>query len=284
MPLNHSVRRIFLIALFCTTCWTALAQFKIPATGLHFRMRQGGVSRLINGIDVQNGDLRLKAVALREDVIRVTYARGRFFPEDASWAVLPEARRSTVPVSIDHNGDHIGFRTHTLAIEIDKKTLELTVRDLAGNILEQDAAPVRFDGDAFQIRKKMPLDEHYFGLGDKTGPLDRRNEAFTLWNTDAYRFQESTDPIYKSIPYFMAFRAGHALGVLLDNTWRTSFDFGKGSPGVYSFGSVAGPADYYIFYGPTPKQVVEAYAWLTGTPPLPPLWALGNLCAGAWFL
>ena len=275
MPLNHSVRRIFLIALFCTTCWTALAQFKIPATGLHLRMRQGGVSRLINGIDVQNGDLRLKAVALREDVIRVTYARGRFFPEDASWAVLPEARRSTVPVSIDHNGDHIGFRTHTLAIEIDKKTLELTVRDLAGNILEQDAAPVRFDGDAFQIRKKMPLDEHYFGLGDKTGPLDRRNEAFTLWNTDAYRFQESTDPIYKSIPYFMAFRAGHALGVLLDNTWRTSFDFGKGSPGVYSFGSVAGPADYYIFYGPTPKQVVEAYAWLTGTPPLPPLWALG---------
>ena len=40
----------------------------------------------------------------------------------------------------------------------------------------------------------MPLDEHYFGLGDKTGPLDRRDEAFSLWNTDAYRFQESTDP------------------------------------------------------------------------------------------
>jgi alpha-glucosidase len=33
--------------------------------------------------------------------------------------------------------------------------------------------------------------------------------------------------------------------------------------------------DYYLFYGPTPKQVVETYAWLTGTPPLPPLWAFG---------
>jgi alpha-glucosidase len=65
------------------------------------------------------------------------------------------------------------------------------------------------------------------------------------------------------------------MGVLLDNTWRTSFDFGKESPDAYSFGSVAGPVDYYVFCGPSPKQVVETYAWLTGTPPLPPLWALG---------
>jgi alpha-glucosidase len=162
-----------------------------------------------------------------------------------------------------------------MIVELDKKSLELTVRDLAGKILQQDARPIRFDGDAFRIYKKMPLDEHYFGLGDKTGPLDRRNEAFTLWNTDSYRFQESTDPIYKSIPYFMTFRAGHAVGLLLDNTWRTSFDFGKELPGVYSFGAVAGPVNYYLFYGPSPKQVVETYAWLTGTPPLPPLWALG---------
>jgi alpha-glucosidase len=146
---------------------------------------------------------------------------------------------------------------------------------LKGAIVEEDARPIRFDGDAFRIYKTMPADEHYFGLGDKTGPLDRRNEAFTLWNTDAYRFQESTDPLYKSIPYFMTYRAGQAAGVLLDNTWRTSFDFGKETSGVYSFGAADGPLDYYFFLGPSPKQVVETYAWLTGTPPLPPLWSLG---------
>jgi alpha-glucosidase len=230
---------------------------------------------LPNGIDVRAGNLRLKIVALRDDVLRVTYARGNALPEDASWAVLPGARQSSVPVSIDKNGDHFGFRTHALIVEVDKKTLELTVLDPEGNVLEQDVRPIQFDGDAFRIYKSMPLDEHYFGLGDKTGPLDRRNEAFTLWNTDAYRFQESTDPIYKSIPYFMAYRAGRAMGVLLDNTWRTSFDFGKETSGVYSYGAAAGPIDYYLFYGPSPKQVVETYAWLTGTPPLLPLWALG---------
>jgi len=31
-------------------------------------------------------------------------------------------------------------------------------------------------------------------------PLDRRNQAFANWNTDNFGWQESTDPIYKSIP------------------------------------------------------------------------------------
>jgi hypothetical protein len=44
---------------------------------------------------------------------------------------------------------------------------------------------------------------------------------------------------------------------------------------MYSFGAEGGPIDYYLFFGPDPKQVVRTYAWLTGLPPLPPLWALG---------
>ncbi len=233
------------------------------------------VEILSNGIEAQAGEIRERVVALRDDVLRVTFARDGAFPEDASWAVLQNARHGAVPITIDTSADQFGFRTGKLIVEIDKRSLQLVVRDLSGAILQQDAGPVRFDGDAFRVYKSMPMDEHYFGLGDKTGPLDRRDEAFTLWNTDAYRFQESTDPLYKSIPNFMTFRAGVAVGVLLDNTWRTSFDFGKETSGVYSFGAAAGPLDYYIFYGPTPKKFVETYAWLTGTPPLPPLWALG---------
>ena len=231
------------------------------------------ISPLANGIEVRAGELHERVTALRDDVLRVRVWRGANEPEDASWAVLPQARQAAVTVT--DASSHTGFRTDALAVEIDPATLEITVSDSNGTILQQDARPVRFDGDAFRIYKTMPLDEHYFGLGDKTGPLDRRNEAFTLWNTDAYRFQESTDPIYKSIPYFMAYRAGRAIGVLLDNTWRSSFDFGKESASAYSFGADGGAIDYYVFYGPTPRQVVETYAWLTGTPPLPPLWSFG---------
>ena len=274
-PFHRTLFPILSIFLLCSGRSLILAQLRPLSTGLYPVTQEAKVTLLPNGMDVQSLDLRLKVVALREDVLRITVARGSKLPEDASWAVLPSARLSSVAVTMDSDSDRFGFRTKALAVEIDKKTLELTVRDLSGNVLQQDARPVRFDGDAFRIYKTMPLDEHYFGLGDKTGPLDRRNEAFTLWNTDAYRFQESTDPIYKSIPYFMTFRAGRAAGVLLDNTWRSSFDFGKESAGIYSFGSAAGPMNYYLFYGPSPKHVVETYAWLTGTPPLPPLWSFG---------
>jgi alpha-glucosidase len=251
------------------------AQSSLNPAGSQAPTQSAAVSPLPNGIDVQNKDMHEQITALRDDVLRIRIARGRALAEDASWAVLSNARQSSVPVAAETGKDSFGFRTHALIVHIDRKTLELTVSNLNGVILQKDARPVQFDGDAFRIYKSMPLDEHYFGLGDKAGPLDRRNQAFTLWNTDSYRFQESTDPLYKSIPYFMTYRAGRAMGVLLDNTWRTNFDFGKEFSNAYSFGAVAGPLNYYLFYGPSPKQVVETYAWLTGTPPLPPLWALG---------
>ena len=238
----------------------------------------GAVTRLHslrNGIDIEAGSAREEVVALRDDVIRIRCSRSQTLPEDASWAVLAGARESRVPVTPVESDSVVGFATKALRVAVDRRTLELTVSDTAGHLVQRDAAPIEFHGDSFRIRKAMAADEHFFGLGDKTGPLDRREQAFTLWNTDAYRFQESTDPLYKSIPFFMTFRAGLASGVLLDNTWRSSFDFGKESRDSYSFGAENGPVDYYVFYGPSPKQVVEAYAWLTGKPPLPPLWTLG---------
>ena len=229
---------------------------------------------LPNGVDIQAGSAHEQIVALRDDVIRIRFSRSHTLPEDASWAVLPEARHSSISVTPAADSA-VGFSTKLLRVSVDRQTLQLTVRDSAGNVVLQDTQPIQYSGDSFRITEAMPPDEHFFGLGDKTGPLDRREEAFDLWNTDAYRFQESTDPLYKSIPFFMTFRGGVAAGVLLDNTWRTSFDFGKESRDSYSFGAEDGPVDYYIFYGPAPKQVVETYAWLTGKPPLPPLWSLG---------
>jgi alpha-glucosidase len=233
------------------------------------------VTFLPNGIDIRMADAREQITALRDDLLRVRLVRSGALPEDASWAVLPDARTRSVTVTPEMTSTSAGFHTSALRVVVDRRTLRMTVFDRAGNVLNEDAHRAQFDGPAFRVYKTMPVDEHYFGLGDKTGPLDRRNQAFSLWNTDAYRFQESTDPIYKAIPFFMTFRAGRGMGVLFDNTWRSSFDFGKMEPGVYSFGAVDGPLNYYLIYGPSPRQVLESYAWLTGKPPLPPLWALG---------
>jgi alpha-glucosidase len=235
-------------------------------------------SRAIDsGIEVRSGRAIMNILALRDDVLRVRISPTGALGEDASWAVLDSSRHQRVHVIPDKGPSSVGFHTAKLNVKIDRSTMQLVIRNLEGQVLQADSLtnPTEFHGTAFHTIKEMPADEHYFGLGDKVGPLDRRNEAFTLWNTDAFGFQESTDPIYKSIPFFMAVRTGRAIGVLLDNTWRSSFDFGKASATDYSFGAEAGPLDYYVLYGPDPKQVVESYAWLTGPTPLPPLWSLG---------
>ena len=232
---------------------------------------------LPSGIEVRVGKSLLRVEALRDEVLRVRVAEDGVLAEDASWAVLPEARTSRVRVTSEQDSASVGFRTAALRVRIDRVSTRLTVSDLRGHILQSDAVgwPVEFHGSSYQIYKHMPEAEHYFGLGDKVGPLDRRNRCFSLWNTDFFRFQESDDPIYKSIPFFITLNAGRSLGVLLDSTWRSNFDFGQGVRDVYSFGAEGGSPDYYIIYGPEPKKVIETYAWLTGKPPLPPLWAFG---------
>lgn len=264
-PLRHAV--IFAVAL-CASSLSAQS----PVCGLGPVQH---VEKLADGIRIRTARGVEEITALRPDVLRVRISQTSQLPEDASWAVVPEAHQSTAPVTVDDKGGTITLRTSATTGELSRADLTLTIHDTTGRTLLRDTQPVCFSGHGFRISESMPSDEHYFALGDKTGTFDRRGQAFDLWNTDAYRFQESTDPLYKSIPFFMTFRAGAAAGVFLDNTWRSSFDFGKVMPDVYTFGAVAGPLDYYIFAGPTPRDVVEQYTWLTGRPPLPPLWMLG---------
>ncbi len=232
---------------------------------------------IANGIEIHSGDAILQITALRDDVLRVRVGPAGQLPEDASWAVLPASRTSSVAVTPESTAATVGFKTGKLHLAVNQDPLLITVTDMEGHVIaaQLPGRPIEYKGASFRVSMQSPEDEHYFGLGDKPGPLDRRNEAFTDWNTDAFGWQESTDPIYKSIPYFLTFRQGVAAAVFLDNTWRASFDFNKEYRDGYSFGSDGGPLDFYILYGPEPKSVVENWAWLTGPTPLPPLWSLG---------
>jgi alpha-glucosidase len=250
---------------------SALPLAALPApgqqSGENLRHTPSGIEQTANGVT-------LNVEALRPDVLRVRIYPTGHDSEDVtgpgSWAVLPESRAARVPVTPEADG----FRTSSLRVTVTADQ-RLTVADLTGNILSEDSTPPTLHGKAFRINKIKSNEDHFFGLGDKPGPLDRAGEAFAMWNTDSYGWQESTDPIYKSIPFFIQMRQGRALGVFLDNTWRTFFDFGRELPDQTAFSTPNGPLDYYLLYGPDPKAVLRAWAWLTGPTPLPPLWALG---------
>ena len=201
---------------------------------------------LPNGVRVHFAGAVMEVTALRPDVVRVRVGRDGQMPEDASWAVLPEARAAKAAVT-RRSDDAAGFATTELNVAIHRRTGVLRITDKEGRLVEEDLRPLEFHGTEFRLTKRMGKEEHFFGLGDKPGPLDRRNQAFTLWNSDMFGWQESTDPIYKSIPFFLSMNEGRATGVLMDNTYRSSFDFGKELRDAVAFGAPDGPVDYYVW-------------------------------------
>ncbi|HEU4959292.1 MAG TPA: TIM-barrel domain-containing protein [Sphingomonas sp.] len=229
-------------------------------------------AQLTNGAEVHRGPVLMRVTALTDDILRVRIARDGTLPEDASWAVPAAVRAESVPVTQTADG----FATKALKVAI-SPDLKLTVTDLDGRTIVADAAQPDLDGRAFTLSKQLPAGEHVYGLGDKTGgTLDRRGSSYVDWNTDAYGFTSATDPIYKSIPFFIGTGgAGGSYGILLDNTWRAWFDFGHKQADVTTFGAPDGPIDYYIIAGPTTREVVRRYTDLTGKTPLAPMWALG---------
>ncbi|MFA5968844.1 MAG: TIM-barrel domain-containing protein [Sphingomonas sp.] len=230
------------------------------------------VTPLADGAEVR-GPIGLRVTALSDTTLRVRIARDGKFPEDASWAVPADIRHRSVAVHATPDG----FSTGAMTVRIDAATLRLTVTDPAGKVIVADAAdPVKIDDTGFTLRKAMPITEHYFGMGDKTGVLDRRGNSFVNWNTDAYGFSSSTDPLYKSIPFFIGVGgAGGSYGLFLDNSWRSWVDFGHREADTLAMGAVDGPIDYYLIAGPSTAEVVRRYTDLTGKQPLMPRWAFG---------
>ncbi|MEG3165271.1 glycoside hydrolase family 31 protein [Sphingomonas sp. PB2P19] len=228
-----------------------------------------------DGVDVRVGATAMRLTALTDGLVRVRVAKDGVYPEDASWAVSAALRKQAVKVTAAPDG----FTTASVRVRI-APTGGVTFETLDGKVISADAAPAAVDGKAFTIRKTLPIAEHFYGMGDKTQGLDRRGHGFVDWNTDAYGFSSADDPIYKSIPFFIGTGAGGtagggSYGILLDNTYRTWFDFGHRDAETLSFGGSDGPIDYYFIAGPTVAEVTRRYADLTGHAPLAPKWALG---------
>jgi alpha-glucosidase len=261
--------------MFSLSFWLRLAAAglaiatTVPATA---QVRSTTLAARVDGVEAQRGALRMRVTALTDSILRVRIARDGQWPEDASWAVASDRRAQSVRVARTEDG----FATAQLRVHVGPD-LRLVVTDGAGRtILADDPDPIRLQGSGFTLRKALPHAEHIFGLGDKTGGLDRRGESFVDWNTDALGFTSATDPIYKSIPFFIgAGGEGGSYGILLDNSWRAWFDFGHREVGVTAFGAPDGPIDYYVIAGPSIAEVVRRYTDLTGKAPLPPLWSLG---------
>ena len=253
----------------------AISSGSTAATGWQHIGNVQHVEKLQDGVELTAGSAKVRITAFRDGVIRVRLAPQGSFPKDFSWAVIEPPEPPAI--SVEDSKAELRMAVGRVVVIVKKTPLLVTFADSAGNVLlaEQPSLPMAWDGTYIHAWMRMPSDESYFGLGDKPGPMNRRNHAYTMWNTDFFGWQESDDPLYKTIPFFIGLRKGTAYGVFFDNTYRSSFDFGKESPDYFSFGAEGGELNYYFIAGPEPKKIVQQFTALVGRTPLPPLWSLG---------
>ena len=232
----------------------------------------------------------LAITPLSDEVIRVRFTLAKSFGRDHSYAVVNH-NLGTPAVTIEHGSNITTLVTAALRVAVQQAPLRISFANAAGEILDADDPQrgIAFAGPSFRVAKQLRDDEHVYGFGEKNGVLDKRGWKlggynYVMWNSDTFGHDSSTDPLYVSVPFCMIVRHGHAHGLFLDDTWRSTFDVGRERQDLLTFGAEGGDLDYYFINGPSPKEVLENYTALTGRTPLPPLWVLGfNQCRYSYY-
>ena len=284
--------KILLAILICLTACVsvALAQ-EIDVSKLE---KIGAVSSLVKtdtGVTLHCADKsEVRILVLAPDLIRVRAAFAKPLPaNDHSWAIAKQDWPTT-PWSLTEGADAIRIVTSEIEVVVNRSPLLIDFRDARTHkSINADEQPMAYDAKATLSRiqfdpaagtfvaaaKKLGFDEHFYGLGEKAARLDKRRGFFVNWNSDTPGYQLGRDPIYQTIPFYLGLQDGVAYGIFFDNSYRSYFDFGRLSQERIWFGAEGGELNYYFFYGPSIKKILNRYADLTGHMPLMPLWSLG---------
>jgi alpha-glucosidase len=243
---------------------------------LHSFSREG------RSLMLEYGGPRVAITVLTDRIIRVRLAPDGTFLARRSWAVArADEDFDEATFEIEEPGRELLLKTATLTVRIDRDRGRLSFANMQGQPFCVDEAGMQWDPTELELyrvtcAKHIEDGEHFFGFGERTGPLDKLGRQLINWATDpAHGHGPGTDPLYQAITVFMALRPGLAYGVFFNNTWRSRFDIGAEQPDVWRMEADGGELDYYVVYGPRPRQISEGLGLLLGTMPLPPRWAFG---------
>jgi alpha-glucosidase len=219
----------------------------------------------------------LQITLLTSRLVRIRVgATGSFAPR-RPWAVAaPDESFAPPAVTFSEDEALLSVATELLTVRVERATGMLSFVDANGTAFCADVAAPAWDANELRLSKSLDPADHCFGFGQRTMRMDRRGRKVVNWTSNPARGHgPGTDPLYIAIPVGMFARPGLAYGFFFNNTWRSSFDLGLSEPNNWSVQAAGGELDYYVAYGPTPAEVLAAFAPLLGSMPMPPAWALG---------
>ena len=232
----------------------------ITENGLHISMPVPGIIRVTDG---NHRDSYMVSARLRKSAPKVEGER-------VVWGKVAIEPENHMALYLDGKllcADYAGQRV---------KQVELTTEEQELLIAEGHSIN-NAEGDwSVEVLKALNPDDAIYGLGDKTGYLNKRHYAYENWCTDdPAPHVDCFKSLYKSINFFIIAGENGCCGILADNTYRTAFDFGKESGDYIRFAHADGALDYYMLPGKDIKEVLRKYVTLTGQSNLQQKWVYG---------
>lgn len=232
------------------------------------------ITRTAQGIDAstENGQFNVQFYSDRIARIQVTLS-----DQFDSYPYAVQASPLKVVWEFDDQPDSLELRTKALVVRILKNPLAFVFLNSSGRVLTEEIQSLgtSWIGEQVTSYRKLQDGERFIGLGEKTGPLDRRGHGYQNWNTDAFSYSLGEDPLYCSTPFFIGLHHGVQYGVFFDNTYKTFFNFGASNNRFSSIAADAGDMNYYLIQGDSIGEILQGYGQLTGLMPLPPKWSIG---------
>ena len=231
---------------------------------------------IVNGQEIvfEAGGVFGKVAVYSPSVIRVRLDK-KPLGRDFSYAVVAQPQK--VKTIITQNEESVTIFTDSLKAVIHKKPFAIAYYTTEGQLINQDEPGLTtgWVGEEVTTYKTIMPGERFIGLGEKTGNLDRKGNAYTNWNSDTYGYQVDQDPIYSTIPFYIGIHHKLNYGVFMDNTYQSDFNFGASNNRFSSFGAHGGEMNYYFIYNQNIAGIIQSYTALTGRMKMPPLWSLG---------
>ncbi len=248
-----------------------------------FRSIDGGIEAGVESFEGRAAKVRLRFVT--PEIVRVQYVLDTEPPR--STPMLIEPLPPTPHVRVDKDSAAITILSGVLHLRVERQPFRWALLDAEGDVvaaqeihdgalLEYASIPAGWSqraGEPLSFHETLALrpDEQVYGLGESFGALNRRGTRAIAWSRDAHG--TNTTPLtYINIPFFWSTRG---FGVFINQTSRIVYELGYPSQVVNAFRVDDPYLDYFLIYGPNPKEIIERYWQLTGRGRLPPLWSFG---------
>ncbi|UII30877.1 glycoside hydrolase family 31 protein [Fulvivirga ulvae] len=226
-----------------------------------------------NGLEGKTGSYQFRVLVYSSNIIRIHITANEQYDEH-SYAVI--AKPEFNDFNLEDSDDLLILSTSAIDLKIEKRPLRFSFFDKQGNAInEDDSFGTSWIGEQVTTYKKLQEGERFIGLGEKTGPLDRKGHGYQHWNTDSFAYGPESDPLYCSTPFYIGLHNQLSYGIFLDNSHKSHFNFAASNNRFSSFSADSGDMNYYFIHHDSVDEIIQSYTYLTGRMSMPPMWSIG---------